>query len=196
MVYEPAGKYNPILPWPEYPWLITFAPVSVFTILKSTVDKMPPVISTVPERYAVGTPLGIVKGIEVVPSAEYYTYSLQGSGFVVRRHLKWLVVRLLWLSPIYVKNLLLYNFYSPTTKWTIFYLIISNHYIVFSTYSHHASFMSKWARGSQNAVSYHIPHARATSLYHVLHVIHNCLWRYFSLISRAAQSLSFDLSQA
>jgi len=49
---------------------------------------MPPVISTVPERYAVGTPLGIVKGIEVVPSAEYYTYSLQGSGFVVRRHLK------------------------------------------------------------------------------------------------------------
>ena len=74
-----------------------------------------------------------------------------------------------------VKNLLLYNFYSPTTKWTIFYLIISNHYIVFSTYSHHASFMSKWARGSQNAVSYHIPHARATSLYHVLHVIHNCL---------------------
>jgi hypothetical protein len=52
-----------------YPWLITVALVSVFIILKSTVDKMPPVISTVPERYAFGTPLGIVNGIDVVPSA-------------------------------------------------------------------------------------------------------------------------------
>lgn len=42
---------------------------------------MPPVNSTVPERQAFGTPLGIVKGIDVVPSARI-EYVLATSGWL------------------------------------------------------------------------------------------------------------------
>jgi hypothetical protein len=69
MVYVPAGKYIPIFPWSVYACLIIDVPVLLLTISNSIVDKRPPVMRTVPDRYAFVIPLGIVKGIDTDDAA-------------------------------------------------------------------------------------------------------------------------------